>query len=193
MTWARIFLEQHAPLQGALTVWGKDNAAKQRRCKKCSVLVTWGSGIFSANIGWIRGRFSDCQGVWCAECYGPHPLGYFEVTEPQDFDGTTLAGPEDWGHFVEVRAGDHIICPFQCDICHIRNIKGRDPCGLADKANVALVRQANLDVAFWRSRAKGMVAKHCTEVRYELKYNKELDYNSFPALGPYALGDDWGM
>jgi hypothetical protein len=92
---------------------------------------------------------------------------------------------------VEARAGDHIICPFQCDLCHIRNIKGRDPRGLVDEATAALVRQANLD-AFW-SRAKGTVAKHRTEVRYELKYNKELDYSSFPALGPYALGDDRGM
>eukprot|EP00978_Attheya_sp_CCMP212_P039167 scaffold201305_cov47-Attheya_sp.AAC.3 len=85
-----------------------------------------------------------------------HWLGDFEVTEPQDFDGMTLAGPEDRGCFVEARAGDHhIICPFQY------------------QATVALVRQANLD-AFW-SRAKGMVAKHPTEVRYELR-DREVDH-----------------
>jgi hypothetical protein len=42
-----------------------------------------------------------------------------------------LAGPEDRGRFIEARAGDHIICPFQCELCHIRNIKGRDPRGVA--------------------------------------------------------------
>lgn len=118
-------------------------------------------------------------------------MGNFEVKEPQDFDGTTLAGPEDKGRFVEARAGDHIICPFQCDLCHIRNLKGRDPRGIQDEATAALIRQANLD-AFW-SRAKGTVAKHRTEVRFQLKYGKELDFDTFPALGPYALGDDRGM
>eukprot|EP00978_Attheya_sp_CCMP212_P005058 scaffold11166_cov48-Attheya_sp.AAC.4 len=138
----------------------------------------------------VQEMFRDSDvGVWSVLCkFWVDP---WAVKEPQDFDRTTLAGPEDKGRFVEARAGDHIICPFQCDLCHIRNMKQREPRGIQDEATAALVRQANLD-AFW-SRAKGTVAKHRTEVRFQLKYAAELDFDAFPALGPYALGDDMGV
>jgi hypothetical protein len=29
--------------------------------------------------------------------------------------------------FKSGRNGDHLLCPFQCDLCHFRNIQGRDP------------------------------------------------------------------
>eukprot|EP00978_Attheya_sp_CCMP212_P034210 scaffold142337_cov48-Attheya_sp.AAC.1 len=105
------------------------------RRKKCSVTVMWESGVFCANFGWTRGRFLDCEGCWCAECYQPDPLGNFEVKEPQDFDRTTLAA-----------AGTS------------RN-SGRGDCSFG---------------------ATG-------------KFGSELDFDAFPALGPYALGDDRGM
>jgi hypothetical protein len=28
---------------------------------------------------------------------------------------------------MEGRNGDNLLCPFQCDLCHFRNIKKRDP------------------------------------------------------------------
>ena len=29
--------------------------------------------------------------------------------------------------FVRARNGDHLMTPFQCDLCHFRNLKKQDP------------------------------------------------------------------
>lgn len=33
----------------------------------------------------------------------------------------------DKNKFLSARNGDHLMCPFQCGICHFRNLKVRDP------------------------------------------------------------------
>jgi hypothetical protein len=42
-------------------------------------------------------------------------------------DGEGIVGEKDAGRFLKVRPGDHIMCQFQCDLCHFRNIQRRDP------------------------------------------------------------------
>ncbi len=62
--------------------------------------LNWESGIFCANFGAIRGGFSDCEGVWCGECFVPHKLDPAEVAEPLDFNALPLTVPEDQNRFM---------------------------------------------------------------------------------------------
>jgi hypothetical protein len=59
--------------------------------------------------------------------------------------------------FREARAGDHMMTPFQCDVCHFRNIYHRDPDAriLVEAETLEFIRHAILD-SFW-SREPTMV------------------------------------
>jgi hypothetical protein len=50
------------------------------------------------------------------------------------------------------KEGDHVICPFQCDLCHFRNLQGQSPIYgsgvLNDTETMELIRQDSID-AFW--------------------------------------------
>ena len=57
---------------------------------------------------------------------------------------------------MSARNGDHLMIPFQYDICHYRSLKEMDP--VEDKEDLTLlraIRRANLD-AFW-SRETGTI------------------------------------
>ena len=51
----------------------------------------------------------------------------FPIKRPEDDEGfdNTLEGDEE--RFMTGRDGDHLMCPYQCDLCHFRNIQQRDP------------------------------------------------------------------
>jgi hypothetical protein len=55
---------------------------------------------------------------------------------------------QDTGHCLVRRDGDNLVCPFQCDLCHFRNIKKQDPFAsdLQDLNLLRGIRRANLDV-----------------------------------------------
>ena len=68
-----------------------------------------------------------------------------------DDDGEEMINPGDEKRFMEARAGDHLVTPFQCEVCHFRNIMGRDPMidiNEGDRELMADFRRALLD-AFW--------------------------------------------
>jgi hypothetical protein len=72
-----------------------------------------------------------------------------------DEDGELLEGEDYDVRFKQARAGDHLMVPFQCELCHFCNIMKQNP-----EANIAtdvemldIVRRANLD-SFW-SRESG--------------------------------------
>jgi hypothetical protein len=67
-----------------------------------------------------------------------------------DKDGFEATTPGDESRFKRARNGDNLLIQFQCDVCHFRNIKRRDP-RIGDRKDVRLlkdIRVANLD-AFW--------------------------------------------
>ena len=88
--------------------------------------LNWESRIFCANLRATRGGFSDCEGVWCVECFFLHELDPAEVAESLDFNGLPLTVPEDKNRFMSARNGDHTLTPFQCPQCQCRNIKRRN-------------------------------------------------------------------
>ena len=92
--------------------------------------------------------------------------------------------------------GDHLMgVPFECDLCHFRNVTGRNPNFGNPRDNFLLVsiRRANLD-AFW-ARASSTVAVNLSRLR--------LDYRSgmvmydlkdpLPHLGNEVVEDRLGM
>jgi hypothetical protein len=83
----------------------------------------------------------------------------FPIRQKVDDDGDTLVEEEDQTRFLCARAGDHLMTPFQCETCHVRNMLGRNP--RPDKPSDTelkdMIRRANLD-SFW-SRESSTVGK----------------------------------
>ena len=101
---------------------------------------------------------------------------------------------DDKFRFVRGRNGDHLLTPFQCDLCHFRNCNRRDPDPslYADRLQLITIRRANLD-ACW-SRETTTVARNLTNCRRILAAQRTLGFaNVFPPLGPYPVSDTFGM
>jgi len=103
--------------------------------------------------------------------------------------------PEEALKYKSARNGDHLITPFQCDLCHFRNIYNRDPVRdrQGDMHAMTAIRRAILD-SFW-SRQPDTVSKNKSSVK------KIFDFGTgtygmpsvLPQLGPHSLEDVWGM
>ena len=84
--------------------------------------------------------------------------------------------------------------PFQCDLCHFRNINKRDP--LESKAEdvrlLRCIRRANLD-AMW-SREPSTVAGNLRLAIRAVEIAKSLGIDDpFPSMGPFPIEDTLGM
>jgi hypothetical protein len=88
--------------------------------------------------------------AWCGPCYTPLDDGDFPVAKPVDQDGVAYGEGEDDTRFMKGRDGDNLIPPFQCDLCHFRNLLSRDPVeNLAQDVRLKkLIQCANLN-ALW--------------------------------------------
>jgi hypothetical protein len=92
------------------------------------------------------------------------------------------------------RDGDHLLCLFQCDLCHFQNIQrrmpGSDP---RDEFFEVCIRRANLD-ALW-AREASTVESNRREGRHGKKATETLGVNHEwdRVTGPYAVEDTWGM
>jgi hypothetical protein len=156
--------------------------------------VQGGSGVFCANFSFGRGGWSPCRKTWCGVCFDVPVSSPFPIRRPVDDEGfdQTIEGDED--RFKCARNGDHLLCPFQCDLCHFRNIQRRDPVpGLTkDKLLLQCIRRASLD-ACWsrepstvRSNARG--AKQMEEIGDSVGIR-----GVSPPMGPYSFVDTFGM
>ena len=78
--------------------------------------------------------------------------------------------------YEEARDGDHLMTPFQCDLCIFRRIKGVNPDtnSHSDKLTLSYIRRSNLD-AFW-SRARGTV-----------RNNKGIVERTIEGFSPFGL------
>ena len=95
--------------------------------------------------------------------------------------------------FLEARDGDHLMVPFECDVCIFRKLKGRDP--IIDNPQDSLlqecIRRANLD-ACW-GRARTTVNQNKNKVNMALRYSEELGLEgTFEHQGPYPFADHCG-
>ena len=131
---------------------------------------------------------------WHGNCYRKRNRDKFPVAK-LDEDELGDDDPDDKDRFHHARNGDNFMCPFQCDLCHFRNIHLRDPeSGNSKDMNLLVaIRRANLD-AFW-ARAPQTVTKNTGTVKRMVK----IGWDSFgidsylPPMGPHPLQDEWGM
>ena len=131
--------------------------------------------------------------MWHGKCYRKRQDDVFPMTVLKDEDG--IDDPCELEKFQYARNGDHLMAPFQCDLCHSRNIQGRDPSVgvILDKRLLTAIRQANID-AFW-GRSKQTVASNWGDVKQIARFGMaDLGIKSiFPDMGPHPLRDEWGM
>ena len=94
--------------------------------------------------------------------------------------------------FLEARGGDHLLCPFECDVCVFVKLRGREWRGGSSQDDLlaAYIRRANLD-AFWAREPK-TVAGHVRECRAMIKTGEQLGISMFGAIGPWPAGYDHG-
>lgn len=108
-------------------------------------------------------------------------------------DGNELMYPGGRLRFLEARYGDHLMIPFQCELCHFRNIYGKEPApnNFKDKEFFMFCRRANLD-AFW-SREPPTVRNNLKEV---IRMRRTEERFGFPCttlpLDPFPIRDDLG-
>ena len=100
---------------------------------------------------------------------------------------------ENDGDYLSARKGDDLMCMFQCELCHFRNMEARNPEGNGtDDKILRYIRRANLD-AFW-ARRPNTVYQHFLEIRSTIADAEEMRMNPpFPERGPMALRDTAGM
>jgi hypothetical protein len=146
--------------------------------KKCQRFLQAGGGIFCANYFAKQGTFG---------CFTPLGARQFPIKQKLDDDGKIMEDDDDDLRFKCSRPGDHLMIPFQCEVCHFRNIMQRDPNrrSASDLEIMDLMRRADLD-AFWSRKIS-------TALRME-KLAKRFGMPCItPAMGLWPLEDSLGM
>jgi len=164
-------------------------------CEICHCLIIAGAGVFCGNFSSARGPWKECQKAWCGKCYTPLDDNEFPIAKPVDEDGVDVSGIEDANRFLYARNGDNLVTPFQCDLCHFRNLMDRDPVpGLPQDVRLQkLIRRANLD-ALW-AREPSTVNKTLLLCRQGHGIAASLGFGGklFRPMGPFPLEDMFGM
>ena len=81
-------------------------------CKACGRKRTATTGVFYANYVYSRECWEPCLGMWCGECYVPHPQDAFHRHVPSDESGFVWRKLEDEFRQLYARAGDHLVTTF---------------------------------------------------------------------------------
>lgn len=138
--------------------------------------------------------WTACRSVWCGKCYTPHPLDKFYRYVVEDEDGFDWRPPMEQTRHCYARDGDHLITPFQCDICMFRNLQMRNPDPLNSKDTLLLccIRRANLD-ALWGRESLTVQATLRAARQMITQWRLVGLRPEFPALGPFPVGDWFGV
>ena len=157
-------------------------------------------GMWKSPEEWSRAilleLFPPCMNVWCGECYVAHPQDPFPVQGPPEEEEGIVETTPDEKAFKQGRNGDHLMgIPFECDLCHFRNITKRDPelTSRGDGHTLMVIRRANLD-ACW-SRATRTVRSNLNRIVTDTEsadFAFEL-YEYLPQLGWPKVEDRVGM
>jgi hypothetical protein len=93
-----------------------------------------------------------------------------------------------------VIAGDHLMCPFQCDECHFVNIHGRASRrgDVKDCLCLLVLRRAILD-SFWGRERVTVDATRGEAARYIQAAGLMGVVKPNPRRDPFPIRDEWGM
>jgi hypothetical protein len=116
------------------------------------------------------------------------------VKSAVDEDGLDASSDDDRNRFICGRIGDNLATPFQCELCHYRNVNGRNPSigdPQAQRFNM-LCRNASIN-AFWNVESSTVRTNLRQALRMEeIGATCGIDSIS-PQLGPFPLEDTFGM
>ena len=177
-------------------------------CLKCFKKVKWMEGVFCAIVYWTLGTFPPCHSAWCGSYYTSEGQHLFYVsslqtqnqerTEEEEERRMSISGK--WKQkevnpldLHQARNGDHAICPFECDLCIFRKLRGKSSrCELPnDKLYMVMIRRMNLD-AFW-ARARSTVDQNTRRINHTLKFSESLGLlGPFDHSSPHPLTDHCG-
>ena len=155
-------------------------------------------GLFCSNFLRNRGPFPPCLSVWCGKCYQAHPEDPFPVQVRLDDEEKEDLETEERldQRYRTGRDGDHLMgIPFECDLCHFRNVMERDPVQGNSKDDFTLlaIRRGSLD-AMW-SRETSTVSGNFR--RLQRDYNDSMEVFSIkkpmPVIGTNEVKDRVGM
>jgi hypothetical protein len=122
----------------------------------------------------------------------------FPVLKAKDLDDSIMDDEDlmddDPHRFRRARAGDHMMCPFQCDECHFINIYGMssradDP---KDKLCLLGIRRAILD-SFWARETATVDANRREARRFLFDASLMGIVHPYPKRGPFPVEDEWGV
>jgi hypothetical protein len=153
--------------------------------KGCGKHIKDGTGVFCAtNFRSATEYYAPCERCWCGKCYAPIGTKAFLIKKLVDEDEIDQTRPGDEKRFMEARPGDHLMTPFQCDLCHFRKMMGRNPVLTlwSDREILEYVKQANVD-AFW-SQEVSTVAKN-------LSATKQMERKLANQLGLPSITLQW--
>ena len=99
-------------------------------CRRCGQTLKNGVGLFCSNFLMSKGSFPPCANAWCGSCYRSFPTDPFpQQGLPEEEEGI-VSDPHEEGMFQQGRDGDHLMgVPFECDLCHYRNMRKKNPEG----------------------------------------------------------------
>lgn len=162
-------------------------------CVRCSRRRMWLEGVFCANYYYSLNGYPPCRSMWCGVCYISPKTPHFPLMtlkqlqsnlEKEKSDRLTQAWKklhQKPNSFLHGRDGDHLMVPFECDLCIFRKLKGHNP-GLKNETDsllLACIRRANLD-AFWSS-ASSTVEGNMRKTKLALNFSSRLGLK-----GPYS-------
>ena len=169
-------------------------------CLECGTALKHGVGIFCANFLRRRGGFHPCMAAWCGACYKAYPSDPFpvqrglngELDEDEDLETEEKLATR----FAQGRNGDYLMgIPFECDLCHFRNVAERDPVSgnAKDDFTLVCIRRACLD-ACW-SRETSTVTGNLGRLQrdYYDTIGATSINNLLPPLGNRTIRDRVGM
>jgi hypothetical protein len=139
---------------------------------------------------------------WHASCYlsrerDNYPVGKLadENEGNDDLVDGDLDDAQDENNYKYARKGDNFMCPFQCDLCHYRNLTGKDPGDNfeQDLRLLVAIRRAILD-SFW-ARAESTVGNNFRDLKkFKTIGEEKLGLKTIlPEMGPFPLEDTWGI
>ena len=117
----------------------------------------------------------------------------FPIAKLNEVEGINDPGEAD--KFKHARNGDNFLCPFQCDLCHFRNIQFRNPRAESrqDKNLLIGIRRANID-AFWGRSSSTVNTNKNNLKRFQAIASDDYGMTmTLPEMGPHELCDSWGM
>jgi hypothetical protein len=120
----------------------------------------------------------------------------FPIAKMLDADGVDLATDTDKRRFKTARTGDHLMTPFQCELCHFHNIYNREPSkyDFEDVEVTEFIHQCCKD-ALW-SRQTATVENNLREAIRGRRSARRFRFpgsTHIPLMGPYPLEDTVGM